>query len=90
LAGEVRGGGPLETAPHDLKPNADDDICGQLHVFYAQSSLGHRFGKIRLEIFANPAAFPFASMIEVSLLRVCHSTFLTVPLVRLACARRRV
>ena len=55
LAGEVRGGGPLETAPHDLKPNAHDDICGQLHVLYAQSSLGHRFGKIRLEIFANPA-----------------------------------
>jgi hypothetical protein len=55
LPNEVWGGLPLETAPHDLKPNADDDICGQLHVLYAHSSLGDRFGKIRLEIFANPA-----------------------------------
>ena len=55
LAGEVRAGAPLKPAARDLKPDADDDICGQLHVLYGHSSLGNRLGKVRLEIFANPA-----------------------------------
>ena len=53
LAGEIRAGAPLKPAARDLKPDADNDICGQLHVLYGQSSLGNRLGKVRLEMFAN-------------------------------------
>jgi len=56
LAGEVRRGAALKSAARDLKPNADDDIGRQLHVFYGQSSLGNRLGKVRLEILADALA----------------------------------
>ena len=53
LAGEVRAGAPLKRTARDLKPDADDDICGKLHVLYRHSSLGNasasdlRFSRIR-------------------------------------------
>jgi hypothetical protein len=62
LAGELRRGAPLKTAARNLKPNTDDDICRQLHVLYAQSSLGERLGKIRLEIFTNAQDEPSWSL----------------------------
>ena len=48
LAGDVRGGAPLNSAARNLKPNTDDDIGRQLRLVYGQSSLGNRLGEVRL------------------------------------------
>ena len=52
---EFRRDAPLKTTARGLKPIADGNICGQLHVLYGHSPLSNRLGKVRLEIFADPA-----------------------------------
>jgi hypothetical protein len=55
---QVWGDWPLERAAHDLKPDAHDDVGGQLDVLHGQAPLANRVGQVHLEIGANaPAKF---------------------------------